>query len=111
MYNTNFINNTRDAISIVERVNSKGFLLNLDLGAMIVNKESTIILNGKEHLINHIHISEPGLKPIRKRKLHRNLSEKLKKVGYEKYISIEVGRKDEPNYLSETMKYLRDVFG
>lgn len=111
IYNTNFINFTKDAIDIVERVNSKGFLLNLDVGTMIENKESAEILNGKEHLINHVHISEPGLKTIKKRSLHRELAEILRNAKYGKYVSIEVGRQENPDALSEMMEYVREIFG
>ena len=111
IYNTNFINYTKDAIGIVEKVNSKGFLINLDVGAMIENKESVEILNGKVHLINHVHISEPGLKPIRKRRLHRELAQVLRNAQYGKFVSIEVGRQENPDVLLEMMEYVRDVFG
>lgn len=110
IYNTNFINTTQDAISLIERVNSKGFLLNLDIGTMVENGEDVETIRNKTHLINHVHVSEPGLKPIQKRKLHNELSELLENVGYERYISIEVGKQESIEYLKEMMDYVRNIF-
>lgn len=111
IYNTNFINTTEDAISLIERVDSKGFLLNLDIGTMIENDESTDVLEGRINLINHIHVSEPGLKQIQERTLHQELAKMLRKNQYERFISIEAGRQDEVGILAEMMKYVRETFG
>ncbi len=111
IYNTNYINDTISAIDLIEKVESKGFLLNLDLGTMIENDENISILKGKEHLINHIHISEPGLKAIKERKRHNQLVELLNDYGYEKYISIEVGRQDDVSVLENNMIYVKRIFG
>ncbi len=111
IYNTNFINTTKSAIDLVEKVNSKGFLLNLDLGTMIENGEPLDVLKDKGQLINHVHISEPGLKPIKQRDIHKHLADYLSKVGYEKFISIEVGRQDNILELNEIMKYVKNIFG
>ena len=111
IYNTNFINTTADAIELIERVDSKGFLLNLDVGTMIENGEPIEELRDKGHLINHVHISEPGLKPIQQRYIHKNLATYFRDVKYERYISIEVGRQDDINALDETMGYVEEIFG
>ena len=37
LYNTNYINDTGAALELIKEVDSKGFLLNLDLGTMIYN--------------------------------------------------------------------------
>ncbi len=111
IYNTNYINDTLAALDLIEKIESKGFLLNLDFGTMIENNESVSILEGKEHFINHVHISEPGLKVIEERNSHRELSELLNKFGYDKYISIEVGKQDDVRVLEKMMRYVKDVFG
>lgn len=110
IYNTNFINTTEEAISFVERVDSKGFLLNLDVGTMIENREEIGIIRDKKSLINHVHISEPGLQPIQKRKLHNELAEVLEDAGYKRFVSIEVGKQENIEVLSEMMEYVRNVF-
>lgn len=111
IYNTNYINDTLSAIDLIKRVDSKGFLLNLDLGTMIENREDVSIINGNEQFINHVHISEPRLKLIEERKLHQDLSKLLIEFGYEKYISIEVGKQDNVQVLGETMNYVKSIFG
>lgn len=109
IYHTNYINTTAQALELVHRVDSKGFLLNLDLGTMIHNEEAVALLKGEISFINHVHISEPGLKPIEKRVIHQELADLLRKEQYEKYISIEVG-KSKPEDLECMMKYVTEVF-
>lgn len=111
IYNTNYINDTPAALELIEQTDSKGLLLNLDIGTMIENDEDVSFLKGKEHLINHVHISEPGLKMIKHRKLHQELVELLSEYGYEKYISIEVARQEGLDSLSQMMDYVKGIFG
>jgi sugar phosphate isomerase/epimerase len=73
IYNTNYINDTLSALELIKEVNSEGFKLNLDIGTMIENKEPVDELVGNVNMINHVHISEPNLKPIEKMTLHREL--------------------------------------
>ena len=111
IYNTNFVNVTEQALELIEKVDSTGFLLNLDVGTMIQNREDISILEGIVHLINHIHISEPGLKPIEERRLHKELAELLKEEKYEKFISIEMGKQENMDVLTNVMQYVSEVFG
>lgn len=110
IYGTNYINDTLSAFKLIEQVDSKGFLLNLDIGTMIQNGENVNAIKGKVHLIHHVHISEPELKPIRKRQIHMDLKEILQKEDYQGYISIEMGRTDDLCVLEETIKYVRGSF-
>lgn len=111
IYNTNYINDTVAALELIEQVDSKGFLLNLDMGTVIQNDEDITELKGKVHLINHVHISEPGLKPIEERKLHKELKKILEAEGYDGFISIEMGRVERLELLEEKMQYVREIFG
>ena len=106
IYNTNFINDTASAMELIERVNSDGFKLNLDIGTMIENDEDVSVLKGREQHINHVHVSEPGLKPIEERKLHHDIFGLLKAYGYTGFVSIEVGRQDDIKNLEMMMMYL-----
>lgn len=110
IYNTNFINDTESAFNLIERVDSKGFRLNLDLGTMIQNKEDVSELLEKVNLINHVHISEPGLKPIEERPIHKELKALLEKEGYDRFISIEMGKVDDLAILEKKMNYVRGIF-
>ena len=111
IYNTNFINTTASALELISAVDSKGFRLNLDVGTMIYNNESVEILADKIHLINHVHISEPYLKPIQKRELHKELITMLSNADYNGYISIEMGKNDDMDVLKDTMCYIKDIVG
>ena len=106
IYNTNYINDTKAALDLIEEVGSEGFLLNLDVGTMIENGEQVSVLDGRGHLINHVHISEPGLKVIEKRDLHKDLIGFLKECGYDKYVSIEMGKQDDLKTVERMMIYL-----
>lgn len=110
IYNTNYINDTESALELIEQVNSEGFKLNLDLGTMIHNQESAEILKGKVKLINHVHVSEPGLKPIEKRQLHREIKDILIDEGYQKFVSIEMGKVEDIAVLKNAMDYVRGKF-
>lgn len=110
IYNTNFLNTTEEALCFVEKVHSKGFMLNLDVGTMVENVESVSVLEGFGSYIHHVHISEPRLKPIQVRKLHFELAKFLYDVDYKGFVSIEVGRQGRIERLSEMMDYVKSVF-
>ncbi|SOC04152.1 sugar phosphate isomerase/epimerase family protein [Pseudobutyrivibrio ruminis] len=111
IYNTNFVNTTAQAIDLIKQVDSKGFLLNLDMGTMIENNESIDVLKDNIRFINHVHVSEPGLKPIEKRDIHKELAQLLKEKGYDKYVSIEVGKQEDVEKLADMMEYVKEIFG
>lgn len=110
IYNTNYINDTQAALKLIKEVDSKGFLLNLDVGTMVQNEEVEEELVENVKYINHVHISEPGLKLIEERELHKNLYEILKAESYTGFISIEMGRRDELEDIDTRLKYIRRVF-
>lgn len=111
IYHTNYINDTQAALRLIREVDSVGFKLNLDVGTMIANGEKTGILSGQTDLINHVHISEPGLKRIEKNQLHRELCALLTEEGYGGFVSVEMGKGHSREELEETMEYVHDVFG
>lgn len=110
IYNTNYINDTASALELVKQVDSKGFLLNLDVGTMIQNEEDVSELEGNVHLINHVHVSEPGLKPIEKRALHSELRQILLANGYNGYVSIEMSKVEDISIVEDSLQYVRKVF-
>lgn len=111
IYNTNYINYTKEAIELVDEVNVNGFRLNLDVGTMIQNREQVEELQGQVQKISHVHISEPGLKVIEKRELHRELKECLEAEGYQGFISIEMSRQDDIHIINEALCYVKEIFG
>lgn len=113
IYNTNYINDTKSALELMKQVEEKGFGLNLDVGTMICNHEAVEVLEGNAAGISHVHISEPGLKPIEKRSIHKELAGFLKENGYSGFVSVEMGRQEvfEEAALEEIMCYVKEIFG
>ena len=110
IYNTNFVNTTESAFELIEKVNSKAFALNLDLGTMIYNGEDLSVLSHRAELINHVHISEPGLKAVEKREIHKRLADFLKSASYNNYVSIEMGSAAGLDSVESAMRYVKEIF-
>lgn len=106
IYGTNFINKTKEAIDLIQEVCSKGFKLNLDFGTIIYNEESIEDLMPYISLINHVHISEPNLKLIEHRDEHKTLMEILRLSEYDRYVSIEMAKRDDISEVFKTVDYL-----
>ncbi|MCI8550409.1 MAG: sugar phosphate isomerase/epimerase [Lachnospiraceae bacterium] len=111
IYHTNFVNDTESALKLIERVDSSGFLLNLDVGTIIQNGERISELEGKVRYINHVHISEPGLELIVQRKLHEELFQILKEEGYRGFVSIEMGKRESSTEIETVLGYVKQIFG
>lgn len=110
-YGTNFINTTYHAFDFVKKIENEAIKVNIDFGTIISNSESLEDVFKNINLVNHIHISEPQMKTIKKRKEHVLLSDFLKKVNYSKYVSVEMNQTENIQNLKETIKYISKVFG
>ena len=110
VYHTNYINTTPEAIALIREVDSEGFRLNLDTGTMVENGEDISVLEGAEALIHHVHLSEPGLAPLQRRELHRELAAFLRSAGYEGFVSIEVKQQENLKDLEAMLEYAAEVF-
>ena len=111
IYGTNFINDTPSAIAMIREVDHPAFRLNLDLGTMIHNEEDISVLKDNAELIHHVHVSEPYLKAIEKRDLHKKMAAFLRDANYPGYVSIETGKTVDIKGLKQTLKYVKKVFG
>lgn len=101
IYNTNYINQTANAVALIKQINSKGFRLNYDLGTAIQNDEEIGQVAECISYINHVHVSEPGLVPIRLGDSQRQLYDVLKEMQYERYISIEMSNLNDVSKVQE----------
>lgn len=110
IYNTNYINDTVAAIELIKKVDSEGFRLNLDFGTIVYNQENLDVLCDNVDLINHVHISEPGLVRITEREEHHKLADILSKGNYNGYVSVEMKQQEDTPDIVATMKYLKEVF-
>ena len=111
IYGTNYINTTQEAFALLAEVDRPAFRLNLDLGTMIQNEESAAVLRGMVKYISHVHVSEPFLKPIEKRDLHKNVADILREENYQGFVSIEMGKVEDLAVLRQAMVYVKEVFG
>ena len=109
IYNTNFINTTAEAFDLCKELNNPGVKVNIDLGTIIYNKESIKPVYDNITQINHVHISEPYLAPIEKRQLHIELLSELKRLDYDKYISIEMGNRNDIDKVKNTILYVKEL--
>jgi len=110
IYNTNFINTTKEALEIVKKVDMSSIKVNLDLGTMIYNNEDINILINNMKYINHIHISEPYLEKIEQRELHSKLFKILSDSKYSKFVSIEMKNNKNLEDVKDTINYIRRLF-
>lgn len=112
IYNVNFINNTKQAFELVRTINNPGFKVNLDVGTMVSNNESIDSLSGNIDFINHVHISEPFLKPVEKRDIHKELASVLKEEKYNGFVSLEMAKTSETSLdiLESCLYYVCEVF-
>lgn len=110
IYGTNFINDTAGAVDFINLVNSKGFKLNLDFGTIAENSESLETVKNNLSIINHVHISEPFLAAVQKRKEHAVLAEILRQGGYKGYVSLEI-KQHSVDEFEKQLDYIKEVFG
>lgn len=111
LYDTNYINDTSAALQLIAQVGSPGFLLNLDVGTMLCQQEDPSLLADQVDKISHVHISEPGLKNVQPEHapLHEALIARLSQEGYDRYISIEIGRQEALSQIQDTLRYVREL--
>jgi sugar phosphate isomerase/epimerase len=90
-YKCYFINNTTEAIELIESVGHSHFKLLLDVGNLIQNNENceSIIRNNISH-ISHIHINDLNLlPPSSKMQEHLIVSNTLNSLGYSGWLTLE----------------------
>lgn len=109
IYNTNYLNTTRQALDLVKKLATPGLAVNLDVGTMIANGERPSDYANEMKYVSHVHISEPGLAPIERRSLHKELALTLGAVGWKGWVSLEMKACD-PDALRRSLEYVAEVF-
>lgn len=113
IYNTNFINDHKQAFDFVSKCKSKGLKINLDIGAFLENNEDLELIREMEGLIGHVHISEPYLNPVHSRKVfHSSIINLLEGIKYDGFISIEMNNTKSPDNLAiikRVITYLKNI--
>jgi D-psicose/D-tagatose/L-ribulose 3-epimerase len=110
IYKSEFLLNTDEVCEIVRKINRTFVLVNLDLGAMIYNRENIKkIVKKNINLIGHVQISAPGLKNVSKHKKTISLLlNTLQKYDFSKTVSLELLMKNKNN-LNNLNKNLRII--
>lgn len=106
IYGTNWLNHTDEAVAFCREVASPGIRVNFDLGTVIHNGEDLTECFDNIELVNHVHISEPYLKRIEQRSLHRELLDGLRDAGYDRFVSVEMGTQDNVADVYRTIDYV-----
>lgn len=118
IYRTNFITQTEQAFDLVKYIQKTvgknaayAIKVNLDFGTIISNREkvSSLITPENIPLINHVHISEPNLATLKKRKAHAEVIKRLDKSDYSGYISIEMKMPPRVVELIASIEYIRSL--
>ena len=110
IYNTNFLNTTKEACEFAKKVGSEGLKVNIDMGTMIYNKENPHLVKTYKTVINHIHISAPNLEYITPCTEYKTLKKVLSKIDYEGYLSIEMKNQGDIEKVKQAILYLKEAF-
>lgn len=91
-YGANFMTNSKETADVVRLINHPSIKMQLDTGAIAINKESIEeVIKDNFNIIGHVHISEPGLIPLGRGDVdHINMSTELKKSFPNNVATIEM---------------------
>lgn len=106
---TNYITTTAEAAGLVRRLGNPGLSVNYDLATALVAGERIEEIGDALDIVSHVHVSEPGLAPIRPRPEHRQLARALRAGGYGRFVSVEMARTD-LDTVRRTIDYIAGVF-
>ncbi len=114
-YGCDFVVNTSEAIDLIKSVDSRGFRLHIDSAVMMMNGENVEeSLEASMPYMEHFHISEPFLDFIPSNKTnHQLFYEILKKIGYDKWMSIEMKNNvlhSNIEAIEKSLKFISDIY-
>ena len=109
---SNIVNSMGEGLQLVEAVNDPNIQLNLDFYHLESEKEDpAIILKATNH-IAHVHMANPINRVFPLKWDEYNYApffENLRKIGYDKEISVEASTKDFPNEAPRAIAFLRNA--
>jgi len=111
---TNFMTTAEETIGVIRAVNHPACRLHLDVKAMSSEDKPIpqIIQESREELV-HVHANDPNLRgPGFGEVDFVPIAEALKKIGYDRYVSVEVFdyRPDGHTIASQSLEYLKRTF-
>jgi D-psicose/D-tagatose/L-ribulose 3-epimerase len=109
---SNIINSMGEGLQLIEAVNDPNIQLNLDFYHLASEKEDpAIILKAANH-IAHVHMANPNGRvfPLKWEEYsYTPFFENLRRIGYDKEISVEASTKDFPNEAPRAIAFLRNA--
>jgi len=116
IYGANFMTNHEEAAFIVKAVSHRSIGLQLDTGAIMINKENiTNIIKNYLSLIKHIHLSEPMLHEIdKKNQQHSIISSEIKNFFPSQILTIEMlaSNINSPlKSIKNSLEFVRSLYG
>lgn len=114
-YGADFITTTKEAVEFVKKLGHPNIGINLDTSALLLNGEDCkdSLLRTLPYL-KHVHLSEPYLKPLKKRdKMHKEIAGILKQIGYKGWVSIEMllPKNKALTKIAEITSYIKEIYG
>lgn len=112
-YGADFGCTLEESAVLVDAVGSPGFCLNVDAGAICLNREDPEVAIARAgNKIGHFHISEPFLGSFSEgRSDHLGLARALKRQGYDGIISIEMKAQERGlAAVTEAIQFARSVY-
>lgn len=111
IYGTNFLNTTAEALSFVKNLNLNSIKINYDMGTVIENSEDYERGLIDMDIINHVHLSEPGLLPISYNRTQLDIIDRLKENGYKQFVSIETKENGDIEAVKANIMTLKTLAG
>ncbi|MGH6927474.1 MAG: sugar phosphate isomerase/epimerase family protein, partial [Dongiaceae bacterium] len=112
-YGCNFVTNSRDGMALVKAVDSRGFGLHLDTGAMtLAGEDPADALLAAQSILDHVHVSAPNLAPIAPATIdHARIGRALRQMNYGGWIAVEMRRGDDAvEALARSIDLARDCY-
>jgi len=109
---SNIINSMGEGLQLIEAVNDPNIQLNLDFYHLESKKEDPAIILKAANRIAHVHMANPTGRVFPLKWDEYNYApffENLRKIGYDKEISIEGATKDFPNEAPRAIAFLRSA--
>ena len=115
-YECDFATNSAAALTLVNKVNHRGFGLHLDSAALHLSEENVAdVLANCAGSVCHFHASEPYLAPLGQGGVeHKMIGRLLKGVGYPNWVSVEMRRNPAVDAVVEIQRvatFLRACYG
>jgi sugar phosphate isomerase/epimerase len=112
-YGCDYLNRLSETVELVQRIDTPGVRVQLDVSSLILNKEDPAeVIPPALPWIGHIHCSEPFLEGVGKHlPVHARVAEVLKDLAWPDWVSLEMRASGSLDTLEEALTRLREIYG